>query len=158
MKKKNKLKIILIAFLTVVILVLGSLVFYHESLKGTGSQDEVVTITVEEGMSFNALLDELKAHDLIRNTMVAKIYLRLNTLNTLKANTYSLNKAMGTEEILRIVTEGDFNYLEKTNLLVQEGLTIPEVASRVAEVTGASQEEVLAKWADPSYLNELVNT
>ena len=158
MKKKNKLKIILIAFLTVVILVLGSLVFYHEGLKGTGSQDEVVTITVEEGMSFNALLDELKAHDLIRNTMVAKIYLRLNTLNTLKANTYSLNKAMGTEEILRIVTEGDFNYLEKTNLLVQEGLTIPEVASRVAEVTGASQEEVLAKWADPSYLNELINT
>ena len=45
---------------------------------------------------------------------------------------------MGTDEILRIVTEGDFNYLEKTNLLVQEGLTIPEVASRVAEVTGAT--------------------
>lgn len=158
MKKKNKLKIILIAFLTVIILLLGSIVFYHESLKGTGSQDEVVTITVEDGMSLNALLDELKANDLIKNILVAKLYIRFNSLDTLKANTYSLNKAMGTEEILRIVTEGDFDYLEKTNLLVQEGVTVPEVANRVAEVTGTSQEEVLAKWSDTEYLNELIGT
>lgn len=153
----KKGKIILVVCLAIIVIVGALGVIYTEGLKATGSSEETCSVVVNQGTTYNQLLDDLEQQGLIKNKMVAKVYLKLNKVNSLKANSYRLNKSLGTKEIIRIVSEGDFDYLEKSKLLVQEGLTIPEVASRVAELTGLSKEEVLTKWQDATYLDSLIS-
>lgn len=155
--RKKTLRLIAIIVMVLLVICGGTLVYYNESLKPTGSAEESVIVHVEQGSSFQMLIDELKETGLIRNTFVAKIYLKLSGTSNLQANTYELNKGMSLPEIMKIVSTGDFNYLHKVQMTIQEGLTLPEVAQIVAEIVGQSKEEVLKQWSDSDYLNTLIN-
>ena len=45
----------------------------------------------------------------------------------------------------------------KSSLTIPEGITIPQAAKKVANVTGKTEQEVLDKWADQAYLKELIS-
>lgn len=154
MKKKIVSKLIIIAIVLVVI-VAGAVMFYSKGLKATGTTDETVIVDVESGETYYGLLEELESQDLIQSATIGKIYLKLNGVPQLQANTYELNKGMSLEEIIEVVSTGDFNYLLKYKMTVPEGLTLKDVATIVAEQTGSTQQEVLNYWDDEDYVKEL---
>lgn len=154
MKKKIVSKLIAIAVILVVI-VAAAFMFYSNSLKATGTSEESVIFNVESGETYYGLLSELENEDLIQSATMGKIYLKLNGISQLQANTYELNKGLSLPEIIEIVSTGDFNYLLKYKMTVPEGTTIPDVAKIVAEQSGQTKEAVISKWADEDYLKEL---
>lgn len=154
---KKTVRLIIVAIMFLMVIVGGVMIFYNENLKPTGSSDEIVTLNVEEGTTFQGLFNKLEEADLIRNTTVAKIYLKLNSVDGIHVNTYELNKGMSLPEIIDVVTTGNIDYLVKIKMTVPEGLTLPEVAEIVAETAGVSQEEVMNLWSDSTYLNTLIS-
>lgn len=155
--EEKSIKLVVVIVMLVLAIFAGAFIYYNEGLKATGSNDDIVVVDVEEGTSFSGLLSELEEDGLIKNSFIGKIYLKISGTNMLQANTYELNKGMTLPEIIKVVETGDFNYLPKTKMTVPEGLTLPEVAEIVAKTTKASKEEVMEKWSDESYLNDLIS-
>lgn len=154
MKKKIVSKLVIILVILVAIGA-SAFVFYLNGLKPTGTSDETVVISVESGDTYYGLIETLEEQGLIKSATIAKVYLKLNSISQLQANDYELNKGMSLQEIIEVVSTGDFNYLLKYKMTVPEGLTLPEVAEIVAEQVGTTKEDVLSTWDDEDYVTSL---
>lgn len=151
MSKKTKIITGVIALCFVVLV--GSVIYiYEDGQKAVSSKEEevVVEISGNNGM----VLNQLDAAGLLKNKMVANIYLKLNSYD-FKANTYVLNKNMDLKTIFSILESADFDYLLKTKFTVIEGTSIPTIAQTLAETLEISSEEVLQKWCNTEYLQAL---
>ena len=152
MKKK-----IIAAILVVVLLVCaGSSFFYINGTGSVSSQNEVVQITVKKGENAYTVLDTLASKGLVKNKLAAKIYLKLHK-PSIVSHTYNLNKNMSLSKMYNIMGKATSKYVVKSSLTIPEGLTVPQIAKRVANVTGLTEQEVLDKWSDKTYLKKLIN-
>ena len=55
------------------------------------------------------------------------------------------------------INTGDFDYLSKESIEVKDGARLQQVAEAVSEKLPYSADEILEKWADTDYLNELID-
>ena len=141
MKKK-----IIAAVLVIVLLIGGTGLFYISGTGHVSSKSEVVQVTVKKGENAYTVLNTLKSKGLIKNKLAAKVYLKLHKPSVI-SQTYNLNK---------IMSKMNSPYVVKSSLTIPEGITIPQAAKKVANVTGKTEQEVLEKWADQTYLKELI--
>ena len=56
-----------------------------------------------------------------------------------------------------IMSKMNSSYVVKSSLTIPEGITIPQAAKKVANVTGKSEQEVLDRSSDHTYLKELIS-
>ena len=156
--QRNKLKLILIILAAVVVLLTGSIALY---LNGIGAVDpdseETVTVEVPSGSGASAIVDILDENGLVKIPLFAKIHARIGGYDTLQANTYMFSKSMTLSEMMEAINSGDFEYLSKDKIIVREGLTIPEVADAISAELPFTSKELIAKWSDKGYLNELID-
>ena len=141
----------------VVVLFGGGLGFYLFGISAAdpGNTEEVV-ITVESGSGALMVLEELDDAGLVKNKLCGKILVKVSGFNDIQANTYVFTKDMPLTKIFVAMEEGDPAYLSNSKVTIIEGATIPQAAAEVAETTGASTDEILAVWADQTYLKELI--
>ncbi len=153
MKKK---KIIVIIGITLIILIIGSIIFYNSGISSVSSQDEEVIVEIKNGSGPSQILDTLDEAGLVNNKLCGKIFLKLHSYEHLQANTYILNKNMSLSEIYTIINNPDMKNILKSKLTVKEGNTIPQVAESFAKILNISKDEVIKKWADKNYLQSLI--
>ena len=157
---KKITKIILIIFAVLIVLGIAAGLFawnyYKEGIAPVSDKSKEVIVTVESGSGYYQIIDALNEAGLIKNTTMAKVYVKVFAPDNLQANTYVLNQNMDLETMLNIISTGDFQHLLKTKFTIIEGSTIPEAAAGIAEALGFSTDDVLAKWSDASFLQELI--
>lgn len=132
--------------------VVGYYQFQPVSSKDTQTQD----FTIEEGEGMGQVLDNLQKDGLIRSADVTKLFVRLTRKADFYAGTFKLSPSMSTTDILQYIA--DPNHIEQTALVltIPEGTWAKEVAASIASLyPSISQEQVLAKWNDQSYIEEL---
>ena len=151
MKKK-----IIVAVLVVVLLIGGTGLFYISGTGHVSSKSEVVQVTVKKGENAYTVLNTLDSKGLIKNKLVAKVYLKIHKPSVI-SQTYNLNKNMSLSKMYSIMSKMNSSYVVKSSLTIPEGITIPQAAKKVANVTGKSEQEVLDKWSDHTYLKELIS-
>lgn len=151
MKKK-----IIAAVLVVVLLIGGTGLFYISGKGHVSSKSEVVQVTVKKGENAYTVLNTLDSKGLIKNKLVAKVYLKIHKPSVI-SQTYNLNKNMSLSKMYSIISKMSSSYVVKSSLTIPEGITIPQAAKKVANVTGKSEQEVLDKWSDQTYLKELIS-
>jgi UPF0755 protein len=152
----KKVKIILGSIVVCCVILVGGLFFmYSDGQKAVSSKSEEVIVEISG--NHDAVLEQLDVAGLLKNKMVASVFLKLNNYD-FKANTYVLNKNMDLDTIFSIIEAGDFDYLLKTKFTVIEGTTVPEVAEVIATTLGITGDEVLQKWCDKDYLLSLTET
>ena len=96
MEKKKldmKIKIVLGIIIFIVVLFIGSFVYYKQGIKATSSKNKEVIVTIPKGSSGNDIIKILDKNKLIKSSTCAKIYLKLNSYD-FKSNVYILNKKM----------------------------------------------------------------
>ena len=153
------MKKLLIAFLCLLIILviigIGGVVYYNNSLKAVGTNKEVVFI-VEQGTPSGTIITNLYNEGLIKNEFTGKIYLKLNNDYNLQAGSYSLNTNMSLPEILDVMDEGKVidNSIKVTFV---EGKRIPYFAKTISEKFPYTEEEVLEKINNPEYVKELID-
>lgn len=154
----SKLKTLLIIIGIVVVLLTAVMFFYLTGIGAVDSKsDKDVSVTIPQGSGAAAIVKILDEKGLVRNTLCAKIHARIGGYDSLQANTYVFSKSMSLPEMMKAINEGDFDYVSRQQFTVVEGATVPQAAKAMAKELPFTKDEILAAWADKTYLNKLIN-
>lgn len=155
---KNKIFTFL-AILMILFIGIGMffLTYYENGISAVSKESKEVVFTVESGQSASSILETLSEQGLIRNVTCGKIYLKMNKVNHLQANTYLLNENMSLEEIFQIMENPDEEHILRTKVTILEGHSIEDIAQTIAEALELDKEEVLTRINDKDYLTSLID-
>ena len=161
-KKKKKKKKKGCGCLVLPILILAVLVgaggYYTMGLRPVDPKsEEKVVVEIPSGSGASAIVEILDEAGLVKNKFCAKVNSRIGGYNSLKANTYILSPSMSFQEIMKVINTEDFDYISKESIEVKDGARLQQVAEAMAEQLPFSADEILAKWSDKEYLNELID-
>lgn len=145
---KILIALLLLSIIAVVIAYFGVSKYYRDSLLPVNSQStEEVNFTVNSGMTTAQIAESLSEKDLIRSSRAFVQYVRSNELSEkFIAGTYRIKQSMSSQEIAKVLTEGDV----ATDLFtIYPGNNISQIKTLMAEKTHYSQEDI-DKAFDPA--------
>lgn len=112
-----------------------------------------VDLRIPEGSSVRAIAARLDSAGLIDHPRLFALYVRINGADAeLKAGRYRIAAGTGYGDILAKLRSGAVVTLPLT---IPEGLTLREIAPRIAEFTGDSTAAVLSILEDSSWVSRL---
>ena len=156
-KKKKKGGCLWILVLILAILVAGG-GYYTMGLRPVDpNSNEQIVVDIPNGSGASTIVEILDEAGLVKNKFCAKVNSRIGHYNSLQANTYIFSPSMSFQEIMTAINTGDFDYLSKESIEVKDGARLQQVAEAVSEKLPYSADEILEKWADTDYLNELID-
>lgn len=161
MKKQlqnKKLMIAIVAVAIVVVLGIGSFVFYSTNLKPVSATSETVSFEIKQGDTSSSVIARLKENNLIKNTTVTKLYVKLHGLNDLKAGNFLMDRSWDTAKILEILNDPSKAAADQVKITFKEGMWAKDVAKLLDEKMGIPRKELLALWNDDTYLKELMKS
>ncbi len=154
---KKVVIIISIIVLLIVIITISGILWYKSQLKPTNTaQVTEEIIEIQQGTKTEEILNLLHKKNLIKNVTASKIYIKLNDIKGLQAGKYNLNSKMSLEDILNQISSGNV-VNEEITITFLEGKNIKWVASKIAEETNNTEEQVYALLNDKAYIQSLIN-
>ncbi len=138
----------------VVVLVAGAgvtLLFGRIELEAAGSGSPVL-LTVRSGESLTQVADTLEQQGVIKSAFWFSAYARLRGIH-LHAGSYQVAPDMEASEVINVLDGASYCPPLKTPLIIPEGFTIDQIASRVAAVPGLgiTRQQYLTAVAEDSY-------
>ena len=130
--------------------------YYNYQISAMSRKSEKVVVEIKEG-SIYSIGNTLYENGLIRNTLIFKIYVKLNKVKDLKASTYELNKNMKLKEIIKILEEGNSYNPDAIKVTFKEGLNVRKIARVIEEETNNTYDDVLKVVGDSEYIDSLIN-
>ena len=118
--------------------------------------DTEIMVEIPTGSGASAIVDILNANGLVKNRFCAKINSRIGHYNSLQANTYMFSKSMSFRKMMRVINEGDFDYISKETVVLKDGMRLDQLAESMSEQLPYSKDEIMAVWNDKSYLKTLI--
>lgn len=152
--KTYKVIIIILAVLLAGIFLLGF--YYNYQMSAVSKEDIPVVVEIKEG-SINSIGDTLYEKELIRSTLIFKIYVKLNKVNNLKASTYELNKNMDLKTIINTLEKGNSYNPDEIRITFKEGLNVRKIAKIIEEETNNKYDDVINLMADKEYIDSLIS-
>lgn len=156
--KKTKPKPLLFGFifvLAVILIAIGVLWIYLASSVEAGNKEEM-EVVVESGSTTSQIGSLLKEKGLIRSELLFKIYIRLNHVSSLKADTYIFTKDMDLGKIIEVLEKGSNYNPNLIKLTFKEGLRITDYAKVIGDNTNHTYDEVISVMKDKEYINSLI--
>lgn len=154
--KKSLIFIIITLILIIVVGIVGVILFYNTSLKAVSTESSPVTIEIKSGSTATDIAKTLKENDLIKNSLVFKLYTKLNNVTGMQAGTYKLNKNMNVEEIADALQKGTDYFPDELNITFLEGKNMRWIAKTIADNTNNTEDDVYTQLADKSYIESLI--
>ncbi len=147
-----RIKLILSFF----IILISLLIFWILILSNQKTED--IYFTVNSGENISDVLTRLDDQKLISNYNKA-IKLADEKELILYPNTYVLNKKMSDQEVIEILNNPQSNSDDIEMLIVPEGSKLIDIAQEIELKSNGkySQTEILNKWSDKQYLNQLID-
>lgn len=159
MEKIRKILSCLVAVVLILIVVAGislaGIYVYNVSPIDASNTKEKEFI-IESGWGKNKIVEELKNNDLIRSTLIAKLYLKLNEDTIFYPGTFKLSKSMSLEEIITSLTD-TIPLEEQVTITFVEGKRFPYYVNKISQNFSYEEEEILKKTSDQEYLKTLIN-
>lgn len=158
MVKKVRPKPLLLLFIFFLFLCIGSFMTW-QYLEGPVDKNdtEEVEIKIESGTSSTRIGEILKEKKLIKSTLLFKIHLKIEHVESLKASTYKFSKSMSLSEIIRALEQGVVSNEGAIKITFREGERIPDYAEDIADSLKLSSEEVINILNNEEYLKELIS-
>lgn len=128
--------------------------FYYDVQRAVlNNNEELVTFDIKSGSSVSEIAGVLKNKISTISSFTFKLVWYLRGKVPLKAGHYELNGNISLWDLVKVIEEGQL-HLKK--VLLPEGLTLKETASRLEEAgVIQSQERFLALANDPDFLSSL---
>ena len=156
-KKKKRGCGCLVLLILVLAVLVGAGGYYTLGLMPVDpDSEEKVVVEIPNGSGSSAIVEILDEAGLVKNKTCAKINSRIGGYNSLQANTYIFSPSMSFNEIMTVINTGDFEYISKESIEVKDGARLQQVAEAVSEQLPYTTEEILEKWSDKKYLNQLI--
>ncbi len=153
-------KIVLITTAIIIALVLivgvGGYFYVQGALKPVDKDsDKNVKIEVPIGSSIDTIAATLEDKGIIKNAKIFKYYTKFNNGAGFQAGTYKLSPAMTIEEIIKSLKTGKVYRTPEFTLTVPEGLTIDQIAERVAKNTDYSKEQFMDLVTSKAFIKNM---
>ncbi len=155
---KKKILISIIIFIVVIAIALcGGIIWYNVQLKPVDKNNTTEkSIQIEAGTRTEEILKLLHNEELIRNEFASKVYIKLNKVKGLQAGKYTLNSSMSLEEILNNISSGNV-INEQVSITFLEGKNMRWIASKIAEETNNTEEQVYELLENEKYIQTLID-
>jgi len=154
---KTGLKVFLCLILLAAVCAGGGFLFYHSQLSPVSESQEEVVFEVNSGESLNAVLPRLEESGLIKNSLFAKIYIKLNHTGSLAAGKFALTPSMSTEEIIETITDATKLIHDDITITFIEGEWLKHMAEKFESDLGIDADELMTLWNDKDYLKSLMD-
>lgn len=109
-------------------------------------EGDPIRFTVPQGSGFSAVTDTLAARDLVRWPVVFRLYARYRGAErSVKPGVYEVQRGIAWSDLLDSMVRGD---VVRVTVSVPEGWTVPQIATRIAETSGAPADSILEALLD----------
>lgn len=160
-KKKNKFglnKIPLIISGVIILLLVVFIVASDYYLSPVDKKnEEIVKFEIASGTGKNKIADDLEKAGLIKNSMVFKIYIKLNSNKELYAGTYNLSKSMSVNEIIETLHKNTSLENEVVQVRFTEGKRLADYAEVISKKFDYKAEDVIAVADSDEFVNKMIN-
>lgn len=150
---KNIMLSILILIATIVIL--GSSI-YNYKISPVSKNSTEVEVVIKTGLSIKQIGKLLEEKKLVHDANFFYLYAKLFEVKGIKAGSYKLSPNMGVKKIIKVLEKGSSYNPDSVSLVFKEGINMRGVAKVIATNTNITEEEVLAKSQDMTYLDKLI--
>lgn len=157
---KKAIKVILIIFAVLLVLAVGCILFawnyYKKGISPVSEKSEEVLVTVESGQTATSVLHTLADAGLVRDVLCGKVYLKINEVGNLQANSYLLNKNMSLKEIFHVMEHPSDEYVVQVSVTILDGYSLKDITESVAKSLEMETTEVLDFINDEEYIRSLI--
>ena len=151
---KNKKILITVGIIAIVVLIIIS--WYFASISRVSKNEEEIEVTIPLGSGSSTIADILKENNLIKSKTAFKIYIKINKVSDFQAGTYYLKQNMNVKEITEILKTGIMHDPNQLNITYLEGKNVRWLASKIAEVTNNTEDDVMVQLEDEEYIDSLI--
>lgn len=147
--KRNQIILAVLLFLVFAFLIA------RQSLTKTNHEAAIYELTIEEGTTYNSVLDKLHEDKLINNMFITKLYVKTQRLEKIMVGTYKLDKSWSPKKILNYIYET----IPRNDVLVafKDGAWAKDIAKEISEVFGYTEKEIIDYWNDEKTLKLLIS-
>lgn len=149
---KKKIIIVLISILVVILILIG---LYFYGLTSVSKNSELVSFNVSSGNGIKKVINDLYEAKIIKSKISANIYILMHRDLIVQAGNYELNRNFDIKEIFRRLNSGEL-YDSEVRITFIEGRRLTEYMTKIEEIFGISEEEILAVLNDKEYLQYLI--
>lgn len=156
-RRVNPVRMILLLAIVIVLVGAGcGTIYVTKSLKATGTGDNKIVVSIEEGESLDSVLSDMQEKGLIRSASVAKLYSKIKKASYM-AGTFELNDGMNVGDIFSYISDASNVKKDYLKLTVPEGKWAKEIAQSISELYNGkyTKSEILEKWNDIDYIKTL---
>lgn len=158
-KMVRKIVLSIISILVLLLIIFGIVGYQYvtTSLQPLdASSEEEIPLEVPSGSTSTDISRILEENKVIKSASVFNFYIKLNNETDFQAGYYLFSPSMTLDEIIQSLQAGGSPVaFDGTKILVQEGLTIDQVAKSVENSTDYTAEEFLKVVKEPSLLEDL---
>lgn len=155
-RKKSGLLITLLIILIVLILAVAGLSWYSIGLKPKSKDMQDKLIVIQEKSTLTDIGKQLEEEGLIKNNTAFKIFTKLNKTKPLQAGQYLITKDMKLKDIITMFENGDIYTGDQIQFTYVEGKPMWWLASKIAESTNNTSDDVYALLKNEEYLNRMI--
>ncbi len=154
---KKKVAIIVGILIAIIVAILAVFMWYNTSISPVNQDDNTsYKIEISMGSGYATIAQKLENEGLIKSALAFKIYVKLNNVTNFQAGTYNLAKNLSVEEITEILQTGKVNSKDVISITFVEGKNMRWVASKIAEETNNTEQDVYALLEDEEYIDSLI--
>lgn len=104
-------------------------------------EGEPVSVTIPSGATLPEVAHVLASHDIIRTPRVFQVYARIRRADRkIRFGNYRLQTGSSMATVLRHLSRGT---VETVAMTIPEGFQLRQMAARIAEITGTSEDEIV---------------
>lgn len=155
-KRKPKPLLIAILVISILLLICGGTWIYLSSPIDKNNT-EVIEVEIASGTSTSQIGSILKEKKVIRSELLFKVYIKLYSVKSLKADTYQLKQDMNLSEVIKTLEDGSNYNPNLVKLTFKEGQRITDYAKVISEHTNHNYDEVLQRFKDADYMKKLIS-
>lgn len=154
--RKRKFPSFIMFFVIIILIALATFKYVEYNLDSVSKNDDTnVLFVVDDGSTVTTILNKLELNNLIKNSDIAKIYLKLNPL-AIKAGSYELNKSMDTIAILNYLSDSNNAIINDVTITFIEGDWFKDIVKKISDATDLTYQAIIDYTSDENVLNYLI--
>ena len=153
---KKIITVILVIIVLLVIVALSAVIWYNTSISPVGTDEIIHVIEIQMGSNSTTIAEQLKKEGLIKSNLAFKMYVKLNNISNFQAGTYNLTKKMSVKEITEALQTGRVESKDVISITFIEGKNMRWIASKIAEQTNNTVEDVYELLQSEEYINSVI--
>jgi UPF0755 protein len=135
----------------------GSYLYIHAALSPVNPESkEIVEVEIPSGSSVSGIAGKLEKEGVIRDERVFRYYVKWKDEQGFQAGNYAFAQTMGVKDIIDSLQKGESAQKPKFRLAIPEGSQLWQIAEIIAANTKHSEEDVLNKLSDKTFIESLM--